>query len=342
MPVVLPIGLGVLEHGNQTAPLDLLLEQAKPDCLTPRQVVLLDATHTWAAGEQVRHHLAMRLDARGPLALKLTDEYTGETFRHFRPQPGSLWVGDRVYCSWAGCSHLRRAGADFLVRYRRGLNLYTSAQRENSSLLKFADCFDQLEEGGHLELKVWGRRAYEASDAPLRLIIRDMGEKWAAKELRRQKYNKARLTEQLVSFSRYLILLTSSPSESAEQLLELYRGRWQIERYFKELKSLGQMQPPAQLKRQASALGWARTFWVGELLYQRWLGLNWAGDQLRWRGMEQSWRVRQLNWPIFVAALSGVRQPPLQALERMLSAPVQLHARGKPSCYARLRACFAA
>ena len=138
------------------------------------------------------------------------------------------------------------------------------------------------------------------------------------------------------------MLLTSAQEESAEQLLELYRGRWQIERYFKELKSLGGMVPPQQLSREGRAMGWARTFWVGELMYQNWLGIEKVEEETRWKALEQSWRIRQLMWPTPVAALWPLRHSPAQTVEQLLSAPVQLQTHGKDPFYRRLRDRFAA
>ena len=75
--------------------LDVLLEHApSPPPLLGRRVVLLDATHTFCPDQMIRHHLALDLTSRRPLALKLTQGGSvGETMP-FSP-PTRVAVGGR-------------------------------------------------------------------------------------------------------------------------------------------------------------------------------------------------------------------------------------------------------
>jgi hypothetical protein len=80
---------------------------------------------------------------------------------------------------------------------------------------------------------------------PLRLVIAALPPEARAAAQRRVRRRASktckRMDPRTETASGYLMLLTSLPAETcpAEQVLRLYRGRWQVELGFKRLKSLG-------------------------------------------------------------------------------------------------------
>jgi hypothetical protein len=220
-----------------------------------RRVRLVDATTTCAPGPrsgQWRLHADYALGRSRFGGFKLTDQHEAESLKHFAPAPGDIFVADRFYAKARQLHHAVAGGADFVVR--RGLTscrlLHADgAKFELARTLAAVGCRQTLDIPVLVPLPADTGGAPTAetgtvSPVRARLIIRHLGQE-AAVAARRRASRKAakqgqKATAKRLQAAEYIMLLTSLDAAefSADQVLDLYRLRWQIEIAFKRLKSV--------------------------------------------------------------------------------------------------------
>jgi len=163
----------------------------------------------------------------------------GETFKKFDIRPDDLMIGDRVYGSTPGISHVIDNGGDVLVRF--AWNLLPLWHDENNS-------FDLL---GHLR----SLRGRQLGDWDVLIKDGDQRHKGrvcalkksrqateaAKKKIRRAAQKQGSETQpETLETAGYVMVFTSLDRKELgpAAALNMYRGRWQIELVFKRLKSL--------------------------------------------------------------------------------------------------------
>lgn len=205
-------------------------------------IQLVDATcisKPGSEGTDWRVHYGIELPTLRCRTLLVTDASVGETLQNFEITPRLLLIGDRGYSNRSGIAHVVKNGGNVLIRMNSG----------NLPMKIAKDCpFDLLK---HLR----------------RLATRDIGE-WdthfsfdgtlvngrvcaikksrIAAEAAREKIIRAASKKQKVpkpetiEAAGYIYVFTTLPSTeiAAGDVLEIYRGRWQVELAFKRLKSL--------------------------------------------------------------------------------------------------------
>ena len=225
-----------------------LAERAEiPAGLSPGlRLRVVDATTVSGPGSQGtdwRVHVGFGL---GPLVLDhidLTGAEGGETFRRFPLSANDLVLGDRGYAHRSGLAAVRQAGGHFLVRLNwsnvplqdqrgRGFDLLKALRRiEGTEVVEYA-------------VQTAPEPSQQIPALPVRLIAVRKSSAAAEKERRRIQRQAAKKGRQAdprsLEAAGYIFVLTSLPEPqlSAEQALELYRFRWQIELAFKRLKGL--------------------------------------------------------------------------------------------------------
>jgi hypothetical protein len=163
----------------------------------------------------------------------------GESFRTFSVNKGDLLIGDRVYGVRPGISYVCDKGGDVLVRFaldnlplhnRKGRQFHLLKHLRTLSGTKLGDWPVQLHcKSGLLPGRVCAvKRSRQAADK-------------ARKHLKR-KGQKGGYTvkPQTLETTDYIFVFTTIPKEQLRPsaVLEMYRGRWQIEMIFKRLKSI--------------------------------------------------------------------------------------------------------
>lgn len=181
-------------------------------------------------------------------AIELTTVKQGESLKRQAVEPGAIYVGDRGYAHAGGLRHVHAGQADFVVRIGwRQLRLRRPDSPEGEAFDLLGALRALPGEQNECELPVLLLDGLDPAyrGLPCRLIARRKPPEQAAEQRRRliqrarEKTARAPSAESLAA-AEWLIVLTSLPdSESAEQVLEIYRLRWQIELAFKRLKSLG-------------------------------------------------------------------------------------------------------
>ena len=186
-------------------------------------------------------HFALDIFSLSSHEFKITDNKTGETLTNFTASKGDLFIGDRVYGSKKGMSHCLVNGADFILRLRFDAFPMRSVDGGRIDLLKLLSSV----------------RANEAVDIPVSVDLSDYGlgmremrvcafrksegdiEKSMRRIDKRDSKRQKRASAESRRFNEYVAVITSLPgSVSADEVLSAYRYRWQVELYFKRLKSL--------------------------------------------------------------------------------------------------------
>ncbi|HEV8714536.1 MAG TPA: transposase [Candidatus Binatia bacterium] len=208
------------------------------------QLVICDGSQLsgpGASGTDYRWHVAYDPVAQQSRELHVTDVHTGESLTRFAWRPGMVVLGDRNFAKAPALVATHRQGAHVVVRMTpQYLQLWTpesrafelvaalraaGAQRHVSFALQVRD-----EPQGE-ELAVWIHA----------LHLNEQGCNRARRRAKRQARRRGRTPRaQTLFLSEWVLVLTTlSPQElGAEDILELYRIRGQVELVIKRYKSL--------------------------------------------------------------------------------------------------------
>lgn len=214
-------------------------------------------------GSQWRLHYAIGLPGLQCQEVHLGSCDDGETLKRFSVHAGDVFIADRGYANPAGISHVRRRDADVIVR----LNLVTLPLYEARS----AQRFDIL---AHVRgLRAGAAQAWPVSVRPKGAAVIDgrlcavrksaLAAAKARERVRRESQrNGCQPRPETLEAADYVFVFTTLGEDiSAEQVLSVYRLRWQIELEFKRLKSLIQL---GHLKKHDDQA--ARSWLQGKLL----------------------------------------------------------------------------
>jgi len=192
-----------------------------------------------AKGTTARVHYALHLSDLHPRFVRVTDEKVGETARNFDAAPGELWILDRGYSNPPSVLAIVERGADIAVRFNRHTLSVYDARGARIDVPKLLRRTRRRGRAQHEEVRVRttdGREA-RAQLCWVRLPKRE-AEKARAKAARGGEKSAVEL-----DVAEYVVVLCTAPTSrlSAEQVMELYRARWQVELEFKRDKSIGQL-----------------------------------------------------------------------------------------------------
>jgi hypothetical protein len=213
----------------------------KPAFLKDRDVTIYDASDETTRGKEKstwRIHYGFSLFEFRCTGLELTTNKEGERLTRHEIQAGSIVMGDRIYGTIKGMEHVLAAEADFLLRFKsKAYTLYDGEGRKIDLLPILRDleplsntdirCFYKNDSGEMRPVRIVAmKKTDEAQETCKRKMSRKAGRK-------QEKPARA----DTVELNEYIVLMTSLDYTN-EQLLELYRARWQIEMVFHRLKSL--------------------------------------------------------------------------------------------------------
>ncbi len=168
-------------------------------------------------------------------------EGTGESFRRLPIEAQELVLGDAGYWSTAGIEFVRSRKADVLVRVNPQSFLAYGPQGRRVALLSRLRAIRQPGEIG--EWKVVLRGANASVEGRVCAIRKsEHGIQQAHRRLQRKASKKqTTLKPETLEYAKYVIVFTTLAAESAGEVLECYRLRWQIELAFKRMKTLAQL-----------------------------------------------------------------------------------------------------
>lgn len=196
-------------------------------------------------GTDWRIHAVFDLGAGGFSHLELTDKHGAEAATRGAPACHEVRIMDRNFARAPALWQFRQQSAeqaDFIVRVRWKAFSLNRPEGEPFSLI---DHLRQLpNDTSPHEIMVQASVRPGHAKLPLRLIILrkppEVAEATRAKLRREAPRKQKKLDPRSLVAAEFLILATSLPAEQypAEEVLAVYRLRWQIELAFKRLKSL--------------------------------------------------------------------------------------------------------
>jgi len=163
----------------------------------------------------------------------------GETFTRFSVKPGDLFLGDRVYGVRPGIFHVVRQGGDVLVRFVMSNLPLLTRDGQKFDLLRRLRSLRGTRIGDWPVSIRWENRTIEGRVCALR---KSRQAKERAQQLARRESEKsgAETQPETLEAAGYIFVFTTVSPEALcpTNVLEMYRGRWQIELVFKRLKSI--------------------------------------------------------------------------------------------------------
>lgn len=205
-------------------------------------VELVDATcisKPGSKGTDWRIHYGINLPSLHCRTVIVTDASVGETFCNFESAPKRIFIGDRGYSNRPGIAHVVGRGGNVIVRMNISNLPLNNSNGEMFCLLSHLRTL-KTHEIGEWDVEF----LYENCVVPgrvcaikkSRVATQISHDKLLSQAAKKQKTPQADTLES----AGYIFVFTTLKSEviSAVKVLEIYRGRWQIELAFKRLKSL--------------------------------------------------------------------------------------------------------
>jgi hypothetical protein len=194
------------------------------------------------------------------LDVKVSDGHTAEGFPLFVLQAGDLVVADRGSCRRKQLAYALRSGAQVVVRL---------AIHQVPLLDQHGQPFDVLawlKEQGSGQHSCLVAFEHEGSSFAGRLsacsLPEEAAERARAKERKKASKQQRQLNEETLYRCGWLLIFTSLPTQewSDEQVLALYRARWQIElviNRMKHLLKLAHLRGQTACTNESTVLAWA-------------------------------------------------------------------------------------
>jgi len=262
----------------------------------PWQLIVCDGSQISGPGAQgtdYRWHVAYDPVAQQIRELQVSDVHTGESLTRYHLAPGMVVLGDRAFAKAPALVAARTSGAHVVVRMTpQYLKLWTrqdvafdlvAALRAAGDQPRLSFALQVREEQSGQTLPVWIHALHLTAQQCNR----------ARRGAHRQARRRGRTPRaQTLFLSEWVLVLTTlSPDElGAEDILELYRIRWQVELVIKRYKSV--MAAARVRARRGSPL--ATVYLVGKLLFAVLV------ERRAMARLDQAWtqmlRVRQATW----------------------------------------------
>lgn len=239
--------------------------------LATRAVKVVDGSvvsEPGATGSTWRLHYSISLPSLQCQQVLVGPSDEGETLKRFEVQAGDVFIADRGYAHPAGVAYVKDHGGDVIVR----MNLVTlPLMTETGERLDVLKCVRRLRVG---QAGSWPATVPVKAKAGGKVTDRIQGrlcairKSAAAAEKSRQRVRResqrsgTQVQPQTLEAAEYVLIFTTLLAEvKAQDVMDVYRLRWQIELEFKRLKSLIQL---GHLKKHDPQA--ARSWLQGKLL----------------------------------------------------------------------------
>ena len=214
----------------------------KPAWMEGKTVIAADAsdvTEKGRSGRIYRLHFALDIFKMVSSEQKITTNKVGESLCNFTLRSDHLVLGDRGYGNIKSIEHCNKSGAEYVVRLRK--NSFT-VRDEFGEKLDLGAAFSKLSSTECADLSVFATNI-EGDNIPVRICAKRKTPEAIAqtqkKLKRKESKNQRKISEETKAFNEYIVVVTNlDKSIAAEYVLETYRLRWQVEIYFKRLKSI--------------------------------------------------------------------------------------------------------
>lgn len=219
-----------------------IIEYKLPKSFESYTIVALDANDVSEKGRAkriFRLHYAINIMKMCAVSFKITPQSVGETLLNFDVKENWLILADRIYGTLTGIEHCIKANANFILRLRcNAFKLYNKDGSEINLLgllhdvtchtAKSIEVYVKLPTLGLTQLRICATR-----------IPDDKLENVNSRNRRKASKKQIIVSNDALTMSQYVVVITALPTSiSAWDIVSLYQLRWQVEIYFKRLKSI--------------------------------------------------------------------------------------------------------
>lgn len=255
---------------------DGIIEYEVPEKLKKYRILAVDATDVsekGTSGRIFRLHFALDIIHMHAALYNITSNSVGEHLRNYELTEGDLVLADRGYSCTSGIEYCIERKCQYIARMRiNSFKPYNEAGQPQ-------DILELIKEKESGELTVYAKKDLGKNRSemiPVRICFKrktDEALEITKKKLKRKESRKQKtISPSAYTFNEYIVLATSlDDSISTEEVLELYRYRWQVELYFKRLKSIldyGEMPK----KSERSIFSWLNGKLMIALLIEKMMG----------------------------------------------------------------------
>src|SRR2546430_10958365 len=207
------------------------------------RVRLVDATR-WktqgGTGDDVRLHQSYDLATGKMDQVQLTTRYQAESLSHFAMAEGDLMVTDAGY-PVPSSVEVTQQSKSFLLQRTQASHLHIEDEHGQTIVLK--EQVKGQQSDSLKQLKGWIRLPKSGEQTQVRLLCYRLPEEQAKKARDRKaaklrKKHGRKYNQELVSWASWVLLVSTTDEAmwSGQDLVYLYRARWQIELLFKRIK----------------------------------------------------------------------------------------------------------
>jgi len=216
-----------------------LISYEPPKSLQKYRILAVDASEVkekGRSGRLYRLHFALDISKMEAAIYKITTSKTGEKLNNFSFSKKDLILADRGYATTTGIEYCKEKDVQFILRSSANNIRFCDKEGIVFDIRNTVIGQDIGEENVYVKTK-------EGSIIPVRICFKKKDEKSIEKTRknlhRYQVKNQFKMSDKTKLFNEYIVVVTSLNSDiPAEEVLELYRYRWQVELYFKRLKSI--------------------------------------------------------------------------------------------------------
>jgi DDE family transposase len=206
-------------------------------------VRIVDATR-WkiqgGTGDDVRLHQSYDLATGKMDQVQLTTRYQAESLSHFALQEGDLMVTDAGYPVPSSVEVTRQSKSSLLQRTTAS---HLHIEKEDGRTMVLKEQVKGQPSDSLKQLKGWLRMPKSGERTQVRLLCYRLSEEQAKKARDRKaaklrKKHGRKYNQELVWWASWVLLVTTTDEAvwSGQDLVYLYRARWQIELLFKRIK----------------------------------------------------------------------------------------------------------
>lgn len=237
-----------------------------------KQVLLVDASVIRQEGkqqEQQRIHLCYSLNKNRMKQVTISDQHTAESLTHFSMGKGDLVMADAGYGTAHNYIYAQEQGADVILRITpKCFCLYDADGKKISLTTMIKEAEEKRMEG----IDVFGFCKYRNKTGFVRVIAQKLSDSQAAtarkRKRRKASKNQQRIGTDTLLCAGWVIVITSLGTEySGEEILHLYKSRWQVELLFKRFKqnfAIHTIKPGSTTYAESEILLWLIIWTIAE------------------------------------------------------------------------------
>jgi hypothetical protein len=236
-----------------------LVEYTVPEGFEKYAIVAVDASDVkekGCSGRIYKLHYAIEIFKMRAASYKITTQKVGETLLNFPVGKNWLILADRAYGSLTSIEHCLKSCANFILRLKYGaFKLYN----QDGSELNLLEKLGGVTSDTATDIEVYVKLA-KLGFTKMRICaikIPDDKIDGVERKLKRSDSKRQRKTsKEALQMAGFVVVITALPETiSADEIISLYRLRWQVEIYFKRLKSIIDF-GNVPLRREDSIMTW--------------------------------------------------------------------------------------